>query len=182
MARKILFPFSIDTTYQEGYAWAITLATKMEAGLWLFTSCETTDEKSIQRIRHSVQEVQSQYQQLSANKPASTGRIKTELLIEPGDLKNTLLTFLQKNTTDITVLDASFPLSSPSEIAEVIDHSKGAIVLSRKEKKTGDDHSFYKKLQEAELYKLPANFFDTLSSDRSLFNYLRNVFKRKTES
>lgn len=175
--RKILFPFSVDTPYYEGYSWAVELASKMEAELWLFTASENKDEETIQRIFHSLLEAQGHYLQLSPN---NSVKIKTERWIETGNLKNSLLSFLKKNPVDITVLDPSLPMDKQTE-SEVIDYSKGAIVLPSKKDNDSADNQFYEKLHDAELYKLPENFYDTLSNDHSLFNYLRKVFKRDSE-
>ena len=181
MAKKILFPFSVDTPYYEGYSWAVELASKMEADLWLFTTSKDKEEKTIQHIFHSLLEAQGHYLQ-SASHNGNGSKIKTERWIETGNLKSSLLTFLQKNPVDITVLDSSLPMDKQSELSEVIDYSKGAIVLSsKKEKNNGHESKFYEKLHDAELYKLPENFFSTLGNDHSLFNYLRKVFKRNTE-
>jgi len=180
MAKKILFPFSVDTPYYEGYSWAVELASKMEAELWLFTASKDKTEETVQQIFHSLLEAQGHYLQLSANKPAKV-KIKTERWIETGSLKNALLTFLKSNSVDITILDSSLLMDKQSE-SEVIDFSRGAIVLSSKKEMTTEYESqFYKKLQEAELYKLPDNFYATLGNDHSLFNYLRNFFKRATD-
>ena len=177
MAKKILFPFSVDTPYYDGYSWAVELAAKMEAELWLFTASKDKNEETVQHIFHSLLEAQGRYLQLSHNKNAS--KIKTERWIETGNLKNALLSFLKSNPVDITVLDASLSMDKQSE-SEVIDYSRGAIVLAAKnEKRSSSENQFYEKLQEAELYKLPENFYNTLGSDSSLFNYLRKVFKRK---
>ncbi len=180
MAKKILFPFSVDTPYYEGYSWAVELASKMEADLWLFTTSQDKEEKTIQHIFHSLLEAQGHY--LQSVPHSSSPKIKTERWIETGNLRHSLLAFLQKNPVDITVLDSSLPMDKQSELSEVIDYSKGAIVLSsKKEKNNGQGSKFYERLHDAELYKLPENFFATLSNDHSLFNYLRKVFKRNTE-
>jgi len=181
MTKKILFPFSVNTPYHEGYSWAIELASKMEAELWLFTSSEDKGDETRKQIFHSLLKAQGHYLQSTAHKHKGL-TIKTEHWIETGNLKNTLISFLKSNPVDITVLDASLPLDKTAE-SEVIDYSKGAIVLTAKNEKHGSsENQFYEKLQDAELYKLPENFYDTLSNDYSLFNYLRKVFKRKTES
>jgi hypothetical protein len=178
MAKKILFPFSIETLYYDGYSWAVELALKMEADLWLFTASADKNDEAIQRIFHSLLEAQGHYLQLAPNKNSAL-KIKTERWIERGNLNDSLLTFLKANPVDITVLDSSLPMDKEVK-SEVIDYSKGAIVLPFNKKLNGQDH-FYEKLHNAELYKLPENFYDTLSSDHSLFNYLRKVFKRNTE-
>jgi hypothetical protein len=178
MAKKILFPFSVDTPYYEGYCWAVELAAKLEAELWLFTASKDKDEETIQHIFHSLLEAQGHYLQLSSNKV----KIKTERWIETGNLKNALLSFLKLNPVDITVLDSSLSMDKQSE-SEVIDYSKGAIVLLSKNKRnSSSENQFYEKLQDAELHKLPENFYSTLSNDYSLFNYLRKIFKRNPES
>jgi hypothetical protein len=178
MAKKILFPFSVDTPYYEGYSWAVELASKMEAELWLFTSSEDKRDETRQQIFHSLLGAQGHYLQ-SAQPKHKDFKIKTERWIETGNLKNALLSFLKSNPVDITVLDISLPIDKQSE-SEVIDYSKGAIVLREKNEKRGtSENKFYEKLQDAELYKLPENFYNTFSNDHSLFNYLRKAFKRK---
>ncbi|HEY5823058.1 MAG TPA: hypothetical protein VIT44_01755 [Cyclobacteriaceae bacterium] len=181
MAKKILFPFSVDTPYYEGYSWAMELASKMEADLWLFTASKDKNEETVQHIFHSLLEAQGYYLQLSSHHPRNA-KIKTERWIETGNLKNALLSFLKSNPVEITVLDSSLPMDKKSE-SEVIDFSRGAIVLPKKnEKQSPSENKFYEKLQNAELYKLPENFYNTLSHDSSLFNYLRKVFKKNVGS
>jgi len=177
MAKKILFPFSVDTPYHEGYFWAVELAIKMKAELLLFTALETKDEQNVQRVFHSLLEAQGHYLKQSPDKDLSH-KIKTERCIETGNLTHSLLSFLKKNKVDITVVDTALPVNIQSELSEVIDHSPGAIVLNRNNAEK-QQVSFYEKLQHAELYKLPENFYDTLGGDHSLFNYLRKVFRRK---
>jgi hypothetical protein len=179
MVKKILFPFSIHTSYYEGYSWAIELALKMEAELWLFTTSESRDDESKQLIFQSLLEAQGHYLKSATGKNSEV-KIKTERWIETGNLTDSLLSFLKKNPIDITILDSSLPMDSQSEFPEVINSSKGAIVLHSKNEKA-QENIFYERLRHAELYKLPENFFDTLSNDHSLFNYLRKVFKRNNE-
>src|SRR5690348_9927292 len=94
MAKKILFPFSVDTPYYDGYSWAVELAAKMEAELWLFTTSTDKKEETVQHIFHSLLEAQGHHLQLSSN--SGTTKIKTERWIETGNLKNALLSFLSQ--------------------------------------------------------------------------------------
>lgn len=177
MAKKILFPFSADTAYYDGYSWASELASKMSTELLLFTASPHKDEQSLEVIHHSLLEAQGHYLQSARYKNIRPAR--TERWIETGDLRNTLTAFLRQHTSYITILDRSLPSLDQPLLAEVIQFSGGVIVLPTAGEKEDQQGAFYEKLQRAELYKLPQNFFDSLGNDRSLFNYLSNFFKKK---
>jgi len=180
MAKKILFPFSANTSYHEGYSWASELASKMNTDLLLFTTSHNRDEQSLEIIHHSLLEAQGHYLQSGHHKDSKPAH--TERWIETGDLKKSLLEFLKKNTSYITILDPSLPSFDQLLLAEVIRFSGGVIVLpvtGEHYDERNQDGAFYEKLQKAELYKLPQNFFDTLGNDRSLFNYLSRFFRKK---
>jgi len=182
MAKKILFPFSANTvSYYEGYSWAFELASKMGSDLVLFTTAPSKDELSLQTIYHSLLGARGHYLQSVYHKNSKPAR--TEPLIEKGDFKKKLLEFLKKNTSYITILDPSLPFFDQPILSEVIRFSNGVIVLpnslEQQSLENNPEGAFYDKLHEAELYKLPENFFDTLGDDRSLFNYLSRFFKTK---
>ena len=179
MDKKIVFPFSVDTSYYEGYSWASELAYKFGTNLLLFTTCKQKDESSLQKIFNSLLKAQGHYLQFVRN----SRPLKTERFIETGDLIHPLLRFLQdkKNNNTIIVIDPSFPVADKAQLNEIIDTASGVVVLSSELSVATNDPEgdFYEKLRTAELYKLPNDFFDTLSHDRSVFNYLRNFFKKK---
>ena len=180
MVKKILFPFSAATSsYYEGYSWASELASKMGTELLLFTASTSKDEQSLQHIYHSLLGAQGYYLKSAYHK--NTKPARTERWIEIGEVKNTLLDFLKKNTSYITIIDPSLPALDPPLLSEVIQLSGGVIVLpsSLAPKVENKQGAFYEKLHQAEVYKLPHHFFDTLGSDRSLFNYLSGFFKKK---
>lgn len=184
--KKLLFPFSIHSPYFEGYAWAIELALHMQARLQLFTAISFGPPVNPSRdsIFHSLLEAKGYYLQHYQTTGTKENEVRAEPLIAEGELKEALLAHLKKQSVDIVILDTAFSSVSKG-IQEIVKESESAIILSENKftperyphQALGD--RFYDRFREAQLYKLPENFFTTLGNDRSVFNYLRKFFQKK---
>lgn len=177
--KTLVFPFSIENSYFESYAWAVELALRINARLLLFTTASSTDVS--QQVYHSLLAAHGYYLQ---HHPASAQRDLSafrEPLIASGDMVVELISFLRTHPTDVLILDASFTSLHAVKIQQIVRESAGAIVLPADgpEMPAATTDHFYDLLRRARLYKLPNNFFSSLARDRSAFNYLRKFFQQK---
>ena len=184
--KVLLYPFSANSAYFEGYSWAVELAIRMKAKLQLFTTTsiaqgttETTDT-----IYHSLLEAHGYYLQHYPHDGIKSNDALREPLIAAGELKEELIFHLKKNAVDIVILDPLFLSEYQHGLREIVKESGGVIVLSQGDPQHDDkpqahtaDH-FYDHLCRAQLHKLPENFFTTLSKDHTVFNYLRKFFQK----
>ena len=186
--KVLLYPFLIDRPYFEGYAWAMELAFRMKASLQLFTTITPSPEEkgTTDSIYHSLLEAHGYFLQHYQHDGIKANEVTRETcIVEGGELKDALILHLRKHAVDIVIIDPFLSSSPAGEIHELVTESSGIILLSRdkpspgqKPHRTRADH-FYDRLRRAKLYKLPENFFDTLGSDHSLFNYLRKFIQRR---
>jgi hypothetical protein len=183
LKKILLYPFSTEATYFENYAWVSELAWRMNARLQLITTTSLSDNLSSTRdaIYDSLLQAQGYYLEHYRN-GSKSNEIKSEPFISEGDLGSALMSHLKTNPVDVVVLDPSFLSRNYKKLGDIVDSSGGVIALPRHPSATNhesrSDH-FYDILRQAELYKLPENFFSTLSSDRTVFNYLRKFFQKK---
>jgi hypothetical protein len=181
--KVLLYPFSAETSYFESYAWAVELASRMNAHLQLFTTTWLSGNLSFtrDRIYHSLLEAQGYYLEHYRRESNQT-EIKSEPYITDGDLTDELVSHLRKNTVDVVVLDPAFMAKHHRKLGEIVEASGGVIALPAGKRMDNDVKSdyFYDILRKAELYKLPENFFSTLGKDQAVFNYLRRIFQKKT--
>ncbi len=186
--KVLLYPFSIDCPYFEGYAWAMELAFRMRASLQLFTTISAAQNLngSTDCIYLSLLEAHGYFLQHYQHKGIKSNEVKREAcIIQGGELKEELILHLKTNPVDIVIIDFSISTGHTEGVKEIVKESCGVILLSE-DQPSGDnkhhpsraDH-FYDRLRRADLYKLPENFFDTLGNDLSLFNYLRKFIQRK---
>ena len=186
--KVLLYPFSIDCPYFEGYAWAMELAFRMRASLQLFTTISAGQnvKGSTDSIYHSLLEAHGYFLQHYQQEGIKSNEVKREAcIIQEGELEEELISHLKKNPVNIVIIDSSISTVHTSGVKEIVKESGGVILLSE-DQPSGDDKPhpsrtdhFYDRLRRADLYKLPENFFDTLGNDHSLFNYLRKFIQRK---
>lgn len=177
--KTLVFPFSIEHSYFESYAWAVELALRINARLLLFTTASSADAS--QQVYHSLLAAHGYYLQ---HYPAGVQRDLSafrEPMIAPGDMVVELISFLRTHPTDILILDAAFSKGHAVKIQQIVRESAGAIVLPADDpgKPVVSADHFYDLLRRARLYKLPNNFFSSLARDRGAFNYLRKFFQQK---
>lgn len=187
--KVLLYPFSIDCPYFEGYAWAMELAFRMRASLQLFTTISAGQKVkgSTDSIYHSLLEAHGYFLQHYHQDGIKSNEVKHEAcIILEGELKEELISHLKTNPVNIVIIDSSvISGANTGGVKEIVKESAGVILLS--EDQPSDDNMthpsradhFYDRLRRADLYKLPENFFDTLGNDHSLFNYLRKFIQRK---
>ncbi len=183
LKKVLLYPFSTEVSYFENYAWATELAWRMNARLQLITTTSLSNDRSSTRdaIYESLLQAQGYYLEHYRHS-SSSAEIRSEPFISDGDLGSALMSHLHKNSVDVVVLDGTFLSRNYKKLREIVDSSGGVIALPRTqdpiELQSRSDH-FYDILRRAELYKLPENFFSTLGSDSTVFNYLRRFFQKK---
>jgi hypothetical protein len=183
ITKTLLYPFSIDRPYFESYAWAIELAQRMQAKLFLFTTTGTPSltPSAADPIYHSLLEAQGYYLQHYQPNGHKQADITKEPCITAGELEHELVAHLRKNPVDIVILDSQFALAHATGLSQIVKESAGVIVLpksNQSSKWVGVADHFYDDLRRAKLYKLPTNFFSTLGTDHSAFNYLRKFFQK----
>src|SRR5436190_15664847 len=178
--KLLLYPFSIDRPYFDGYAWALQLCSRMNASLQLFTIIPQSQDPRLftDLIYHSLLEANGYVLQHYRSHGINPSAITRETCIVQGDqLHEQLLLHLKDNPVDIVILD---PAASAGGAQDIANKSRGVILLAKEKAKAHDQADrFFDRLRKAKLYKLPANFFDTLGRDSTLFNYLRGFFGRK---
>ncbi|MBY0433652.1 MAG: hypothetical protein K2U26_06045 [Cyclobacteriaceae bacterium] len=181
-SRTLLYPFSVNTPYFEGYAWAMELASRMKARLQLFTTLPHTPGYAFPSdpVYHSLLEAQGYYLQHYQHQVPYSKEVKREPFITRGALKDELLAHIRKHSIDIIIIDPAFSNEHHEALKEIVRESGAAIILHPENALTGNSDAFYERLRQAELYKLPDNFFSTLSKDGSVFNYLRTFFQKRS--
>ncbi|HQQ97864.1 MAG TPA: hypothetical protein PLX35_11405 [Cyclobacteriaceae bacterium] len=177
--KTLVFPFSLEDSYFESYAWAVELALRINARLLPFTTASSAEAS--QQVYHSLLAAHGYYLQ---HYPATVQRDLSafrEPMIASGDMVVELTAFLRSHPTDILILDAVFAKAHAVKIQQIVRESAGAIVLPADdpEKSVATVDHFYDLLRRARLYKLPNNFFSSLARDRGAFNYLRRFFQQK---
>ncbi len=186
LKKVLLYPFYINSPYFEGYAWAVELAMRMKAKLQLFTTTTLSSGETIAQdsIYHSLLEAHGYYLEHYQHPGGTSSEVTREANIVRGELRDELILHLKKNPIDIVVIDPIFLNSQFKALREIEKESHGMIILP-KEQQPGENKDsqpmadyFYDTLRKSELYKLPENFFSTLGTDLSVFNYLRNFFQK----
>lgn len=186
ISKTIVFPFSIDSLYFEGYAWAMELALRMDVRLQLFT---TAPSGSSEVVYQSLLAAQGYYLHHFRHDKKLVDKAKQEQHIVHGELSEELISYLKKSTPGILIIDPVFYSNHSQELREILKESGGAIILKRAQDDQVSplsppsitDH-FYNQLRNAEFYKIPENFFNMLGHDRSVFNYLRKFFQKNRGS
>lgn len=186
LLKVLLYPFSTDTDYFEGYSWAVELAIRMKAKLQLFTTTSAAqDNDSTDSIYLSLLEAAGYHLQYYPQEGMKSNELLQEPCIAAGELTQALIFHLKKTPVDIVILDPSFLSCHQNDLRDIVKESGGVIVLPshktlHKDKlSTGTTDHFYDYLRRAQFHKLPNNFFVTMSKDHSVFNYLRKFFQKK---
>ena len=185
LPKILLYPFSIKSPYFEGYSWAVTLALRMKAKLKLFTTTFASVPSSSDSIYHSLLEANGYYLEHYRDDHLKSSELNREPCIVNGELEDELIFHLKKNPVDIVIIDQYFSAAHRTGMKEIMKESGAVIILSesqpgRKDPPYPVTDYFYDRLRCAELYKLPENFFITLSNDHSVFNYLRNFIQKNS--
>lgn len=180
--RTILFPFEIQGNFFDGYSWTLELAHRMNARLQLLTTDQGTLEKPVpaDSLYQTLLQAQGHYLQYYHHEDRLGAELKPEPIIMKGELKTSLLSYLQDTDIDILVVDASLN-ADRSELQEIIAQVPSAIILPKAPRVTRNwlrSDRFLELLRRAELHRLPENFFSTLGQDKSVFNYLRRLFQK----
>ncbi len=171
------------------------LAVRMNATLYFFTTVpdhQQDDKYILRHVYHSLLVARGNYLQYYAAPTKGTAIAKTERLIEKGDLTWSLIKFVKKTNFDIVVVDPNASGLTAATIHDVVENSKGVIVLpdqkeipddlaNRTAKEIGKNPSdhFFEVLRQSDCYQLHSNFFRILGQDKRLFNYLRCFFRKK---
>jgi len=180
--KTLLYPFSVNSSYFEGYAWAFELALRLNARLQLFTVSHSDEEA----VYQSLLAAHGYYLHHFKHDPATRSRILREQYIVTGVFREELAKHLKNNPVDIMIIDTAFQAQHSSHLKDIVKESNGAIILSNNPVYADDssvssitDH-FYNQLRNAEFYKIPENFFSSLGHDQTVFNYLRSFFQKST--
>ena len=181
--KVLLYPFSANSAYFEGYSWALELAIRLKAKLQLFTTTALAQDtiESRDSIYHSLLQAHGYFLQHYPHNGLKSNEVLREPCIVAGELKHELIVHLKQNPVDIVILDPLFLSEHQNGLPEIVKESGGVIVLSNAEppaENRGTIDHFFDHLRRAHLHKLPANFFTTLGNDHSVFNYLRKIFQK----
>lgn len=183
-SKNLLFPFSTNSLYFEGYSWAVSLAVRMGATLRLLADAPATltPEEHQNIIYCSLLEAHGYYLEHYRHDDWKKHEIKRQPLPVTGDLAVNLLAALKEEQTDIIILDNAFATQHRQLSGQLSKGPAGLIILppnniENKTSITGTD-PFYQQLKEAELHNLPADFYAELGKDTSGFNYLRRLFQK----
>jgi hypothetical protein len=182
-SKSLLFPFSTDSPYFEGYSWSVSLAVKMGASLRLLAAAPGSGTSADQHntIFCSLLEAQGYYLEHYHQHTWPRPDIRRQSLTDVSDLGHELLTCLASEPADIVIVDHSFKEKYGKTLKKLMKGPGGLIILSSKPTHfqvlpSRPDH-FYQQLKESEFYNLPPQFYTDLSKDNSMHNYLRSLFQ-----
>ncbi len=186
ISKTLLYPFSANSQYFEGYAWAVELALRLKAKLQLFTTVASEDTTSTNSIYQSLLAAHGYYLHHFRHDTTKQTRIIGERFILTGEIQKELMKYLKHNPVDIMIIDPVFQSLHTQDLKEIIRESSSAIILSGSQSPVEDltnpapsiTEYFYNQLRQAEFYKIPDNFFGTLGHDHTIFNYLRKLFHK----
>jgi hypothetical protein len=180
--KTLLYPLSIDTSYFEGYAWAVSLAHRTGSKLHLLsTTTENPSPEAENSIYCSLLEAHGFYIEHYQPEAEKGHESKSQTHTASGDLAEALTSLQKKDASDLLILDAAFLSRYRKNLLPIIKASKGVIILSDyrcgESEDSHPDH-FYNHLRQAQFHNLPDNFFNTLGRDTSGYNYLRKFFQK----
>lgn len=176
-SKNLLFPFTTDSAYFEGYAWAVSLAIRMDATLRLLAAVPPSVDISEHQntIYCSLLEAHGYYLEHYHQGPLKKPPIRRQPLSATGDLGQDLLECLTDEPADIVIIDESFRKKNGRVLKKLIKGPAGLIILPVKSHERKSD-PFYHQLLGAEFHNLPPQFYTDLGRDTSGHNYLRKLF------
>jgi hypothetical protein len=182
-SKNLLFPFSTDSPYFEGYSWAVSLAVRMDANLRLLAKAPQSESPSEQHntIFCSLLEAHGYYLERYHHHSWPRPGIRRQPLTNTGDLGQDLLNCLGDEPTDIVIIDPPFKEKHIKVVKKLMKGPTSIILLDAKpgRSKIRVTHTdlFYQQLMEAEFHNLPPQFYMDLGKDISGYNYLRKLFQ-----
>ncbi len=174
MKPTILFPFSVNTDFREGLIWAEELAQRMLGTLILFTAIAQPTEEQVVRVYEAVLRAQGHPSRLKRQPP----RVRPSIRIETGSLPDAIRDHLQANLVDILVLDPHLPAAIAQLETQLVQAANSTILLQADGGAPSPSRSFFARLQQAKIHKLPDHVYQTLSNDPGFFNLVRAMFRR----
>ena len=171
-----MYPFRIDKDFRIGYAWSAELSRRLKYKHSLFTTLTATSNEPVADVYHSLAEAQGYYVKNFQLLHLGLKPVKSERNFLEGDFVETFIDFADQNPQHIIVLQSD--LFSNEVMKKVISSGRKVIVLSSNEilksPATRKDRAqlFLMMLQNAALYNIPSSFFNTISEDIGLFNYI----------
>lgn len=181
MSKTILYPFRIDTDFRVGYAWSAELSRRLKLKHSLFTTLAPTSNEPVADVYHALAEAQGYYIKNFQLLHLGLKPIKSERNFVEGNFVETFKGFADQNPPHIIVMQSD--LFSNEVMKEVISSGRKVIVLTPNEifkspeTKKARAQLFLTMLQNAALYNIPASFFNTISEDVGLFNYIASLFR-----
>ena len=139
ISKTLLYPFTVNSPYYEGYAWAVELAQRLNAKLQLFTAVESADETTTEDIYQSLLAAHGYYLHHFRHDNSKPDRIIREQYISTGEFQNELKKHLKGNPVDIMIIDPVFQSLHTKDLKEIIRESGGAIILTGSPALTLDD-------------------------------------------
>ena len=130
ISKTLLYPFTVNSPYYEGYAWAVELAQRLNAKLQLFTAVESADETTTEDIYQSLLAAHGYYLHHFRHDNSKPDRIIREQYISTGEFQNELKKHLKGNPVDIMIIDPVFQSLHTKDLKEIIRESGGAIILT----------------------------------------------------
>ncbi len=184
--KTLLFPFATDSPYFDGYSWSVSLAVRTGGTLQLLAAAPQypTSAERVNTIYCSRLEAHGHYlehyHQVDWKKPV----IKLNTL--PDDqLGDGLQDYVKRRLPDIIILDWLFCERNSALVKNLIKSNARLILLPAPPKKRPSGSSvdlFYNQLLEAKFHNIPEDFYTDLSTDKSGFNYLRQLFQKRTRN
>lgn len=195
MGGSIIYPFRVGKNFQQGYAWSLELARRINFELIAFTviTGEITNAKK-EIIYYALMAAQGHYWQhyTFTHRRASPKRKQKRIIIDTV-LEDVESEFYNKFTDHIKSKNYSILAIIPDLFTKpevnrwVISLNKPVLVLPQNDLsiKTNENglnvtERFYEIFRQCEFYNIDRHIFDYLAKDKNLFNYLRFFFgKRK---
>jgi hypothetical protein len=194
VADTILFPFKSRSNFNNGYAWSMELAHKMNTFLAFFTLI-TADyaEEEREAAYHALMEAHGHYVQYYQVLNRKVPKIRSKRIILPGvhltvdpHFTNKLIEFLAGAGPHLIVLQPE--LFSKDDLSRIAKASEPTIILPEMTRSHEFDdsdpdqsssHVFYDILRRSQLINMEEGFFNRIAKDTSLFNYLFSIFRHK---
>lgn len=182
MSKAILYPFQISKDFRIGYAWSAELARRLNRNLSLFTTYTAVSPDATVGIYNALAEAQGFYVRSFKLLQEKLRPVKSKRHFLPGEFDASFLDFVDRQPPGIIVLQSD--LLGNDLMKKIIKSGFQIIVLAsgeiqRMEVANRDRAQlFLTMLRHAACYNIPQSVFNSISSDRLLFNTIASLFRR----
>lgn len=180
--KTLLYPFSTDSQYFDGYSWSVSLAARLHIPLHLLAMVPGNRDSDRDNIIHcSLLEAHGYFMEHYLQ--GQWKRPDTKRISIP-DLGDALLAHVNHEPGALIILDQSFCERNGPVFKKLIKGPMGVIVLPVRKRRRTLTHPiadpFHEDLLKSAFYHVPERLYTDLSKDTSGFNYLRQLFQKSS--